>query len=373
MAEHNEKSLKELLSDVREYFRTTGWKRVQHPNNRVHVYTNQSKFGDLELFLPSSHEYVDSNRRIISVIETLTELSGQSIDEFLAGMQRHNKDALLFRIHTQLESDSVPLEYAEVQISGMKKLMTYAAASEAYASPYHTRAPAEATQLTEQCEFGHTFRGSFGFSILLRVLMSEESAEIFDSPFRRRVFERIGHGLNSISNAKKEKSVQPIVQNYEKGLNSRMCDALAEISADGRCDYSVNIDWASVVTPPSNLLDLPSVEITPEVVDLLKQASLDLKHVPPREYLVKGYVSNLHCIKDPMVEDANRKIEIVHDHEEYGRIEVGIVLSKDNYLKATEAHTSRKEIQIKGVLQRIGASWSLGQIEAFRVLESDST
>ena len=368
MVNLSENAILELLSDLRTHFANTGWRRVSHPNKKTHLYKNLNVHSDLELYLPASHEYVDSDRRIMEVVRTLSQLADETEEEFLRSLQRFSKDALLFRIRTDHEAESIPLEYAEVQISGMKKLMLYTASSESVISPYHSRPTTEANHFTEQCEFGHTFRGSFGFSVLLRILKSGENMELLDSPFSRRVFERLGNGLRTIDDAIKQRSTTPIVENYETGLNSRMCDALSEISANGRCEYSIDIDWASMMVPPEHLLDIPSVEVTPEVVEMLDEASLKLKHVPPSPFSLTGYVANLHCISDPKQDDVHRKILIVHDHSKYGRIEVGIELSKESYIAAVEAHRDRKELKIQGVLQRIGASWSLHEINEFQVL-----
>jgi hypothetical protein len=152
------------------------------------------------------------------------------------------------------------------------------------------------------------------------------------------------------------------------GFNSRMCDALVEMTAKGTCDYQLEIDWG-VTSPPSlELQEISPLRITPMVVEALEEASVLLKKVSPHAYTIEEYVSNLHCSKDPKADSSSRRIALVHTHSVYGRIEILVGLGPKEYIDAVEAHRDSKALSISGMLQRVGSTWSLIELKNFHVI-----
>lgn len=364
-------TLDTLLFDVQQYLLKNSWMRIEYGDDRLQVFESSNQdYAGLRISLPSAPDFIDAERRIRSAIDTMADVENTDREMFYKSLQSYNKDQILFRILTTEGVDSIPISHAEDQIAGMKKLILYAASSEAKSSQFHSKPTKEAEAFIDRCEFGHTFRGSFGFTVYLRVSHRGQVVDALDAPFPRKIVERLSNGVKSIKSAAKNNQPTEIVGDYEKGLNSRMCDALSEISAGGKYDYSMEIDWAKSIIPSADLLDNSSIKITDDVVKLLDDASMQLKHVAPHQYSLCEYVSNLHCVNNPRDDDARRKIAMLHAHENYGRIEVFIGLDKSQYIDAVNAHRDRKRIKLSGQLQRTGGSWNLNDVSEFNVVQN---
>ena len=110
-------------------------------------------------------------------------------------------------------------------------LITYGACAEFEKIPAkrYPRKLGEAIKYAESSLMGQSGLGSYVSNIYLPLPRPRDYPWIKDDPFSRKVVVRILRGLKNLSEAEIEKTPDPIIDNYSKGLNSNMCDALINI------------------------------------------------------------------------------------------------------------------------------------------------
>lgn len=146
---------------------------------------------NVELVLPRDINAPDFRSRMEGAIRTLSELQERSPEEIIADVRAVGFDVVRSRIpDTLVQDDTVLLAIAANYIEGVKGLLAATATTELEPTPYFLRVKKEASEYADGCHFGHTFRGSFGFTIKSPVVRNVAPL-LFDleqpPPFERRV------------------------------------------------------------------------------------------------------------------------------------------------------------------------------------------
>ena len=82
--------------------------------------------------------------------------------------------------------DTILLEVATGYITGIRSQLAATATTEIQPDPFFLRVKKEATQYADACRFGHTFRGSFGFTVESPIVPNEVRRRFPLSVSRRR-------------------------------------------------------------------------------------------------------------------------------------------------------------------------------------------
>jgi hypothetical protein len=164
-------------------------------------------------------------------------------------------------------------------------LVAYSAAAEVTPLPFFTKPSPRGVKHAYNCRFGHTFEGSFGFTIespLAPVVQATLLTEAAPPPFERRVVERVYGGLARVEQAVRDRSIEPLLKGYDVGLNANMCDALLNMR-DHVPDLSVEygVDWSPKVPEPMDLKPR-SERIGPEADEYVQEAAKQLRATEPQ-------------------------------------------------------------------------------------------
>lgn len=317
-------------------------------------------------YIPSSEKYSDYLERVDDIIRGLSRVFSVSPEVIYGDIQHSFKDIMKMRILNPGEySYSLPLDYAAREIDALKSLFLYSACSEVIELPYFDKPLNEGLKHIQICQFGHTFEGSFGFTINIplvkqdQILLIENSAE---TPYERRVSERIIRGLSKVAEAVKADSSDLLVNSFDTGLNARMCDSIVSMSIEGTKSLVIQPEWSLEYRPLPEFSQLDPIRIGEAEVRILEDASFRLKKVEPFEQVIIGTVITLHSKNDPNLdEEFQRTIAMRHEHE--GRsVEVKIYLNKADYLLAYSAHGSGRRIMVVGKLFRTGSTWKMSDV-----------
>ena len=123
----------------------------------------------------------------------------------------------------------MPIDDASKHIKAIRNLFLYSGCSEIKKSPHFEQPLPAAQEFLGNFEFCHTFRGSFGFEVSSTIIKEQEDRDLFEPPVNRRIVERIARGLVVLDSAVRCDDPDIMISSYEKALNARMCDALAQI------------------------------------------------------------------------------------------------------------------------------------------------
>lgn len=129
-----------------------------------------------------------------------------------------------------ISSDATPsLESAFYIIQGLRHLIMYSACMEKDPRRYFEQPLSVGRQQVQRCLFGHTFHGSFGYTIESPITAPSQlhypygkSSQV-QIPIERKVVERITRGFLNVQKAARRQNPEEISHNYEFGLNANMC------------------------------------------------------------------------------------------------------------------------------------------------------
>jgi hypothetical protein len=114
----------------------------------------------------------------------------------------------------------------------MKDLLAATATTERRPLPYFGRATKEATEYSDRCRFGHTYRASFGFPIESPVSLEVEEVPFFGEPvppFERRMIQRLATGIQHVCRAVDTGDVAPLVNGFRNGFGANGCERFASL------------------------------------------------------------------------------------------------------------------------------------------------
>jgi hypothetical protein len=315
----------------------------------------------------------DAEARDISfALTTIAEYYQMEAVEIAAEVRGLAADVIRSRIPDEyVRHDSIELRLATEYIEKFKNLLAASASTVISGERNILRLRKEGIEFSEQCRFGHTFRGSFGFQVEAPVGLNDQPAlvdSVEELPLGRKVVERISRGLASLAQAERQGSISPIV-NDESGFSSNMCDIVADIISDigiARLDFEMKYS-------PEWKIDAPSIgcrfSVTRSQVDILEEAARSLRVVEkPREQTIVGRIKRLETTGNPadLFEDRSRReIEMVWVSDEDRAVSVKLALNPEDYLLALEAHKNGKPVAAFGTLSKQGRSWKLDDIKSF--------
>ena len=354
--------LRELsINDFLSYLHETNWKRVEYPSDRLIVYERYENGGtepDM-LALPKYNTFSDSYSRLANAINLLADIEDLSPYKIIQKILSLDNDTLNMRM--LLPPGIFPsLEKATQIVQGLRDLVAYSACMEKEPKPFFNKQLPEGLQQAQLCRFGHTFSGSFGFTIKSPVYTLQPP--LLGLPMSRKVVERIIRGLNFAHQAEQEKNSAVISQTFEKGLNSNMCSALAAISINlQETDIEYTVSWSPRLPASDDLIEIGTVYLPGSAYHYLTEAAATLKEEvsePSRtieleerpETQVRGTIIQLKSGKKD-----DRTVTVLT--EDRGPIHIS--LERETYQFACDAHRDSQPISVKGKLTKRGRSWYL--------------
>jgi hypothetical protein len=370
-----------------EYLKLTGWKRVESPNRWLVFKGSKGIDGNLlEIVLPSDPRTPDIGYYVASAIDVLSAIEDLSPELVVERVKFYDRDILKMRNLETGHEDSIALKLAAKQVSELKNLIGYSACSEQEPKPHFNTLLGVGRKMTERYRFGHTFSGSFGFTIesppvgkptvyaqltqpsLVPDMVEEQEISLL--PFGRRVMERVVRGLLFTQEATKERDVSVLVDHYGSGFNSKMCASIVRMSKGKVLPLEYRVQWSPKIDPSSDVIDPGMIRLHEVSYQFLEEAEQILSNLEPEVVVVQGLVTSLRAKDDPLEAGSARSVVIRWINRPMGERPVGIIvpLDREDYLVASDAHINWQTVQVIGVAQKIGSIWRLSDPQSFRVI-----
>lgn len=363
------------LSELNKYLRYLGFSKTDDIKNSIQFEKYYSEFNEtIKIPVPKNEEILNYNESVFNVLMIISSLHNTDFQNIVSNIISVSNDTLRMRLlNVQNMTRSIPLDIAANEIDALKRLFIYGASSEDKARPFFEKPTTIGINHGNQCHFGHTFEGSFGFLInspivddYTQITFEPEEIEI---PFERKVLERIAIGLNNTITALDEQSIDPIINNFEYGFNSRMCDAIIEMSNENCNNLVFDIKWSPQIQPTKEY-HFNDFIFKPDSFELLKDASRHLKTVEPFDDIVIGRIVTLHSNKIPFLDEDTLRVAIIKHYYDEKPIEVKLELTMDQYKTAYIAHGDGSTVRATGKLYRKGNSWRMIDINRFEIFYS---
>lgn len=366
------------------YLELTGWRSAKGTGERWLVFEGASDIDGelLEIVLPCDPSVRDLKIYVASAINVLCAVTENTPEEMVRKIKFHDRDVLSIRNLETGEQDSITLKLADQQVSWLKRLFAFSASSEQDVRPHFDVPLSIADRVIERYRFGHTFPGSFGYTIESPVIgepdvweQSSSFPELVEKvvilPLERRVMERVVRGLLATQQATAEGDLPKLVREYERGFNANMCDAVVGMSAGKTLPLEYSVLWSPRLKP-SDDIETPGVIRLHEVsYQYLEDAARELQKLKPEYAVIRGRVTDLSSRADPHgAIDVRRSVAIWWTDRPDGGSPTRVIVSleKEDYVAAIEAHEKWRTVQVTGIIQKVGNRWRLSDPRDFKVV-----
>ncbi len=322
----------------------------------------------IQLLVPQDRASSDFERRVEGAITTLSQVEDRQPDQIISAIRSIGFDVVRSRIPDDLvQNDAIHLESARNYINEMKNLLATTATTEIRPLAFFGRLNKEAVQYSDNCRFGHTYRGSFGFTIESPVVPNVEET-LFGlnpiPPFERRVVERLAIGIQQVCDAVNRDDLKPLVNGFRRGFSANGCERFADlVQSTAYSGMSFAFSFSPELSISDGLQNSTELFVGPKHVEFARSAANALRgeslEIPTNVY---GTVVRLQNEADPSDLSAvtgEGEISVLYASEDYGDIHLRIVLSPAEYLKAVEAHRLGRPVRLSGSLVHRGRYWYL--------------
>lgn len=367
--------------DFADYLRLEGWAEAEQRRGSWRVFTNDRVEPDdpVEIVLPRKAASLEGRMHIASSVNLLSQLTDENPETIVQRIQYRNYDVLQITNTDVRDDSSIELGQAAEQVQSMKQLIGYGACSEDTARPYFPRPQGKLFRpVVRHYRFGHTFRGSFGFTLTSRVeqpinyiqtalFPQEETGEEFlFAPAERRVLERIMRGLNITREAVRAAEPERIAREYADGFNGNMCKAIVEMSFDKGAPLEYRVMWSPRIRPAEDVRSIAAVHLRHVEYSSLDTAYMMLRKTEPEYRSVRGIVTGLHSNDNPAGSETRRTVVILWLSKDIsGPSKVIVSLENEDYQQALKAHGDWQTVEVTGLLQRFGNFWKLSDPRHF--------
>lgn len=362
------------LGSLKRYLAATGWRRRRLPNgNDLFSFVLDE---DIEIVLPETSKSRDSSSRVFDAVKTLTGLERRTVEQVAAAIRSISYDLVRSRLpDSAIRHDTIRLDVAEEFVRRMTRVLAASAHAELHHRPYAERLSTIATDYAKGCRFGHTFRGSFGFTIESQVGPKSENVGQFEptAPLERLAVVRLTRGLAIVQDAIIDGEPSDIVKSYDRGLNANAIEDLAamvELPQVGEITFNISFspEWG---VPEDVKARLAARIGKAHGLEVLREAARKLRVVNyEKRQTIVGKIRTLHSMETPaelFTISGLQDIFVEWDSPELGKRTVMVSLGPEDYLEAVKAHTEGRMISVFGELEK-GRRWQLENARDFRVI-----
>jgi hypothetical protein len=227
-------NLVNLENNLLPYLNYSGWKQVELTNQNWIVMYGKLDYQEknLQLVFPKEPTAEEGQKYINKAINLLSTIENVPLQLILQNIIYYDRDLFYVRNTETEEGDSIALNLAVDQIENLKKALVFSACSEKEAKPYFPFRTSFAKSSTKTFLFGHTFSGSFGFTIespklpepqkFIQQRLPIENDELpppSDIPFSRRILERLARGLQFAKQSEELRDHSILLKEFTSGLN----------------------------------------------------------------------------------------------------------------------------------------------------------
>ncbi|AKB18439.1 hypothetical protein [Methanosarcina sp. WWM596] len=367
-------------SNLSIYLEKNGW-IIDEVRGTSKIYSNELETDfKVTILLP------DKNTRKIGsylfhVFETLSDFEGRKQEAIIESIVNVDKDIWKISLAKGMNIGSLDLNDVEEIIKSIKNLFSYSASSEQDAKPYFEKSLSTGKSFVKECKFGHTYTGSFGFTIITPINNPQYQTletgldDELSVPLGRRINERI---LKSLELVYKEEEIEDVTQIYEETLNANMCIALKKLLEISKADVEYSVQFSPLCDTPAAMKDKSTICIKHSGVNYLDfiYKKMHTEYELIKNFTLRGSIRELKGKKSEGDDDnSDYNIIIIGDVGNRDGEKIHITLNENDYVKACELHKEsvkrkkEKMIKISGNLRRTKQKWYLDSYFNFEELK----
>lgn len=365
------------------FLRNNGWEKVDFPNEKLLRFRSPESQRDddgkpIFLMIPCGTGFIDGLSRMTSAVEALAAIYQQSFENMIYWIKNQSSDIFDQRIFGMEGLSSISLEAVPEVLKKLRDLVYYSACAEEEPLQYFERGRKIGKEYTKKCRFAHTFPGSFGLRIEMPLPPNEFLQGLEVEPMERRIMKRIFSGLQFAARGVNEGDVGIITQNYGSAFNANLCEVMADLTSllpDLQLGYRLN--WSSEYKIAPSFICKDEIHFpTNEYRQFFESAARSLrKSGESQQTEVRGKIIQLHAetetetdaeMTTPVFSDRFIIIEWEREGEQKRKIKVA--LSREDYLKACDAHKNGQTVRVNGIPEKTGQILTLTRPSQFAIM-----
>lgn len=370
--------------DVQLYLASHGWKRDEASSTSHRNLYTYPGISDAEALLPARRDLADYVERMSDIVQMLAAVEQRKASQVLADLSSPPADVLRLQVSAPNATlGSLPLAEGIRLIEGGRGLLTAAACSAHQPQAYYPRqAYRESLDLLETCQLGQTERGSFIATIMTPIPPQvERQIEMFpgDSlqhlldtePCPRKTTLRLMVALDHMHGAIHTGNYDSILGGVNRGVSANLCEAIASMKPGGdQATLQIHMSWSR--NRPKVMSSIPhKVSFSQTAFSIIQEAGRKLRELPStRRARLEGVVVSLKA--DASLVNNFEGTVTLRTNLGGRSTRVQLVLDRDAYLLACDAHRDGKAVAVTGFVQREAKRHRLLEPENFQVLTQTS-
>lgn len=365
-----------LFENLKVYLRKSNWKSFQTNYSGLNAFLNE-EFEKVKIILPVEYDFPGIDQRIDAAIKTLTAIKNENEKLFTKALLEFDSDLHNYRVPGENLS-AVSLYLAEEIITSMRKLIQSSAQSEynkfreQFKKDKKTMSQVS-TEYVNSCRFGHTWEGSFGFTIETPINLKSIGLFEEESPkYERKISEKIYSGMKIIHEADRLNTPNYIVDQSENGFNAKMLKQVLEIG--NYVNYSTieySTTWSPALIVNKSFEEQKSFQMNSKTFSLVEKAITQMKDDDDTYEITfigfpKGFSADKELLLDrEMIGKRLIKVDGVSDtiNNAVLTFELGYI----DYLKAVNAHENHKDVKIKCKVKKKSRGWEVLELLSFEL------
>lgn len=317
------------------------------------------------LMLPMDPDYADFANRFADALLSLGRVYGWSASDLQEQISSTRADLLFVRLDQSMPDGTIPFRQAERSIDALYKMLRAAATTTADPNHSHLgKRPANVSSfLDDYIRLGHTKRGSFVFTVVVRLddnyNASAGDTRDDDINFSRRVMETLARGLGTTRELTKTWDPRVLESPGASGVSSKLIESLEELTGtEALRSVGLKFDWSLAVPRPN--IDVDTVVFDREAALSLPEIREKLvrREEPPRRETIIGSVRSLTREEDDPDDSESGIVQISAEVDGKVRV-VHVPLSGEDHQWAIFAYQRRIPFTVTGDLVYERRAWRL--------------
>ena len=360
---------------LRYYLQDTGWAKEPTQKNAMIKFRSPRALGAngsefINIFIPTDDTLIDYTRTVEYVLKVLSAFEKRPPTEIIYQILNF-ADCLKTKI-LKAKAGMIPLNQGIFLYRGVLDLITFSACGEF--DPLTKKFPRKmekASKYTETSLLGQSELGSYVANIFLPLgRHPPDYPWLATDPFPRKVVLRILRGLGDLADSAIERDVNPIINNYKKGLNANMCASIINIINSGMGNKVImNAILEPAFDDPDDIstnfvLNPSDKHYLNEAINIFKEGT---QQEEERTFI--GYVK---LLSRPEEREKGVIVLISPDPMTNKSINIRMELSPSDYHTAVDAHDLKLYVKVMGILEKVGYRWFLRGAHDLEVFDNDS-
>jgi hypothetical protein len=306
---------------------------------------------EYEIILPENNNIKLFSETIKKALDILSDCYNKTYSQIIDDFNNTIEDKVKYSLKSEMTKNGlIPLNQGIQLLDNAKEMiMSSFLATNKKKKNYLGTHPESVKEVMDAIELGQTEEGSFVINIYIpQNYFINDEATLFEEPsFSRKALALMEDAVNELLS-----KIDEYLQNdditifdvcVDKGVSSNFCNAISGISANGKNDIKVEIEYNNGI---DKNVEIKTMLINKELIPIINKVAVYFNSDLMKEnYQIKGFVTILH----KETNDFYGEVTLAAWVEDKFR-KVRMQLRPEHYLIAIQAHREKNMLVCKGTL-----------------------